>query len=244
MVMLMWLQSKLFSKYCWLDSFQFYSWSSPCHNPTPAIRSWSSAHPCPPLSPFLLLHCSHFFYFMNSFVSHDTVTPSHLYSALIGPGKCCDRAIHWNTCIATIQSFCPILPMSWKTHNGDAVFIQHSKVSFNQLLLYSFCYSNIWPEVEINRLTFTTHQKALAHQVYALQKEVSLVFSDHPESQRDTQDILISHQLDHHSPAQLENRWNIQWSGAWNTGKSGDKWCRTLLQWYVLQPSSSSKTLI
>ena len=70
--------------------------------------------------------------------------------------------------------------MSSKTHNGDTVFIQHSKVSFSQLLLYSFCYSNIWPKVEINWLAFTTHQKALAHQVYALQKEVSLVFSDHP----------------------------------------------------------------
>ena len=72
--------------------------------------------------------------------------------------------------------------MSLKTHNGDAVFIQHSKVSFNWLLLYSFCYSNIWPEVEINWLAFTTHQIALAHQVYVLQKEVSQVFSNHPES--------------------------------------------------------------
>ena len=96
-----------------------------------------------------------------------------------------------------------------------------------------FCYSNIWHEVEINQLTFTTHQKALTHQVYALQKEVSLVFSDHSESQREAQDILNSHQLDHHSCAQLENQWNIQWSGAWNIGKSDDKWCRILLQWYV-----------
>ena len=79
---------------------------------------------------------------------------------------------------------------------------------------------------------------------YVLQKEVLLVFSNHPESQRDTQDILISHQLNRHSRAQLENQWNIQWSGTWNTGKLGDKRCRTLLQWYVLLPSSSLKTLI
>ena len=46
--------------------------------------------------------------------------------------------------------------------------------------------------------------------------------------------------LDCHSHAQLENWWNIQWSGAWNTGKLGNKQCRILLQWYVLLPSSSS----
>ena len=197
--------------------------------------SQSSGCPHPPLSPFLLHFCGHFFHFNNSFVSHCIVTPLHLY---IGPEKC------WNTCASAIWSFCPLPSMSSKTHNGDAVFIQHSKVSFNQLLLYSFCYSNIWPKVEINQLTFTTHQKAPAHQVYALQKEVSLVFSDHPESQRDAQDTLISHQLDCHSHAQLENQWNIQWSGAWNTGKLGDKRCRTLLQWYVLLFSSSLKILI
>ena len=83
--------------------------------------SRSNSCPNPPLSPFLHFR-SHFFHLNNSFVSHRIATRLHLY---IGPGKC------WNTCAAAIRSFCPLLSMSSKTHNGDAVFIQHSKVSFN-----------------------------------------------------------------------------------------------------------------
>ena len=83
--------------------------------------SQSSGHPHPPLSLFLHFH-GHFFHFNNSFVSHHIMTPLHLY---IGPKKC------WNTCATAIQSLCPLLSMYLKTHNSDAVFIQHSKVSFN-----------------------------------------------------------------------------------------------------------------
>ena len=84
----------------------------------------------------------------------------HLFICLTSHHTCTQLSLAHT--LEHLYHHCPIFlsPTAnvFENHNSDVVFIQHSKVSFNGLLLYSFCYSNIWPKVEINQLTFTCIQ--------------------------------------------------------------------------------------
>jgi hypothetical protein len=81
-------------------------------------------------------------------------------------------------------------------------------------------------------LAFTASQRDEITGIYHARKEMSLVFSADFHDQVDAQQFLEFHGLDRASRAQLENRWNVQWSNAWTVGKEGDHRRRILLQWY------------
>ena len=85
--------------------------------------------------------------------------------------------------------------------------------------------------VEINRLALKSSQLDVIQCIYSEQCEVILRFSDITHDQKDAQDFLTSHLLNHTSWQNLESWWNIQWSNAWSIGKSGDQQCRSLVQW-------------
>ena len=85
--------------------------------------------------------------------------------------------------------------------------------------------------VKIKRLTLEPSQvKAIEH-IYSEHYEVTLRFLETAHDQKDVQDFLTSHLLNHTSWQNLESWWNIQWSNSWPVGKSEDWQCRSLFQW-------------
>ena len=85
--------------------------------------------------------------------------------------------------------------------------------------------------VEIKRLALEPSQLEAIEHIYSERCEVTSQFLETAHDQKDVQDFLTSHLLDHTSWQNLESRWNIQWSNSWPVRKSGDWQCRSLFQW-------------
>jgi hypothetical protein len=83
-------------------------------------------------------------------------------------------------------------------------------------------------------LSLTESQRREVTSIYANHQEMSHSFCpDSRSEQARATELLDRHDLTRSARAQLENRWNTQWSTKWRIGKDNDHRGRFLFQWYL-----------